>query len=391
MYVIGGCGDFFCGVTDTFVYDPAADSWSTVASYPEPTSWESCGAIDGKIYCAGGVSDDNGESSSTFVYDPAADAWGPLAAMPQTAWASGFTAAGGLLVLSGGVTDDFSTVTNEGFSYDPASDAWAPIPNSNNALYRGGSACGLYKVGGSAGGFDPVQDAELLPELDDCGGGTDVPWLSEDPTTGTIGPGTSAPITVSFDAGAAGVDQPGAYKARIGIKEDTPYSVPAVNVTMNVEPPATWGRLTGTITGLAVCDQPGEPLAGAQIVVDGVTTDITLKTDANGQFKVWMDQANGPVDLTISANGYIGTSRPGVVITGGATSTVDADLRLDAPCGTIDPLPSTSRFRRVRPSIVPLDLTNAGAAPYDFGADRGDPDRPDRVAAARRSRSGARA
>ena len=162
--------------------------------------------------------------------------------------------------------------------------------------------------------------------------------------------GRHAPITVSFDAGAAGVDQPGSYKARIGIKEDTPYSVPAVNVTMNVEPPATWGKLTGTITGLAVCDQPGEPLVGAQLVVDGATTDFTLKTDANGQFKVWMDQANGPVEVTISANGYVGTTGPA------SPSSVVRSRRSMPTCGRTSRAgastrwPSTSRSSRVRRS-----------------------------------------
>ena len=28
--------------------------WSAAAGYPEATSWESCGAIAGKLYCAGG-------------------------------------------------------------------------------------------------------------------------------------------------------------------------------------------------------------------------------------------------------------------------------------------------------------------------------------------------
>ncbi|PWT92993.1 MAG: hypothetical protein C5B54_02600, partial [Acidobacteria bacterium] len=58
FYVIGGCPTgFSCGATDTMVYDPSADTWTAVADFPELTSWTSCGAISGQIFCGGGVSD----------------------------------------------------------------------------------------------------------------------------------------------------------------------------------------------------------------------------------------------------------------------------------------------------------------------------------------------
>ena len=200
FYVIGGC-DFECGFTNVQVYDPSGESWTSVADYPEPTSWLACGAIDGLIYCAGGVA--SGESDSTYVYDPGADSWTPLAAMPQTQWAMGYVASDGLLYISGGVTDNFGTVTNEGFVYDPSQDLWTPIANSNNSVYRGGSACGFYKVGGSIGGFSPVADSEVYPDLTNCGATKDVVWLSEDPIEGTIAPDTGVQvIDVTLDATA---------------------------------------------------------------------------------------------------------------------------------------------------------------------------------------------
>ncbi len=57
-----------------------------MAPYPEVTSWNACGAIDGQIYCAGGVSDFLGESANTYAYDPGSDSWSQLATMPQTQW-----------------------------------------------------------------------------------------------------------------------------------------------------------------------------------------------------------------------------------------------------------------------------------------------------------------
>jgi hypothetical protein len=80
-----------------------------------------------------------------------------------------------------------------------------------------------------------------------------------------------------------------------------------------------------------------------------------------------MDAANGPVSLTISANGYVGATVPGVAIVAGQTTTQDAALRLDAPCGTIDPLAIDVVLPSGQTTDVALDLMNTGAAPFDFG------------------------
>ena len=219
MYLVGGCQDA-CGLSDVQVYDPAADSWSQAADYPEDTSHVACGAIDGQIYCAGGTA---GESTSThaFVYEPGVDSWSPVADLPIDLWGMGYTAANGMLLASGGVTDGFNTVTNQGFAYDPGSDSWTPLPNSNNALYRSGSACGLYKIGGTPGGFNPVPDVEVLPGMDDCGAGGDVEWLEIDTTSATLAPGESVTVTVTMDPNVA---QPGVYSGGVTISDDAPGS-----------------------------------------------------------------------------------------------------------------------------------------------------------------------
>ena len=103
-----------------------------------------------------------------YVYDPAADAWSPIADLPIDLWGSGVHrgqrhAAG----LRRRRPQNSSALTNQGFAYDPASDAWTALPNSNNSLYRGGGACGFYKVGGNPGGSlaPPVAASEVLPGL----------------------------------------------------------------------------------------------------------------------------------------------------------------------------------------------------------------------------------
>jgi N-acetylneuraminic acid mutarotase len=361
IYLIGGCQSA-CGTTDVQVYDTASDSWSSVAAYPEQTSWTACGAIGGLIYCGGGTFA-NSESQHAYVYDPGTDAWSPIADLPQTRWAAGYVAANGMLVISGGVTNNFSTITNEGFAYDPGSDSWSAIPNSNNTLYRGASACGFYKVGGSIGGFSPVADSELLPGLDECGVPADVTWLSEDPSSGTVNPGDTTNVGVHFDANVAAVNQPGDYLAQLGVKENTPYTVPPIDVTMHVTPPATWGKLQGTVVGLGQCDVPGNPLAKADVHVDGTTQDFDLKTDDNGFFEYWMDQGNSPLAITVHKAGWVDQTHSSVIITAGQTTTNDFTLRLAASCLHATPTSISKTQLLGTTSTATLQITNTGALP----------------------------
>jgi subtilisin family serine protease/N-acetylneuraminic acid mutarotase len=366
LYVIGGCTEF-CGVTDVQVYDPGTDEWTFVAPYPEEVSWSHCASLDGLVYCAGGVSDSAGELDAGYAYDADADAWNPIAPLPQTQWAGGYVGAGGQLLVSGGVTDDFSTVTNAGWMYDPGSDSWSELPNSNNALYRGGSACGFYKIGGSEFGFSPVDAVELLPDLDDCGAAPDVTWLSVEPAAGSLVPSESAEVTLSFDASVAEVDQPGAYHAMLTFKEDTPYAVSPVQVTMNVTPPDDWGKLEGTVTGLSRCDGPGGPLARATVLVAGVSTDFALTTDGDGYFEWWMPEANGPVTLTVSRDGWVTKSVAAVAIAAGETTTEDVTLRLAAPCA--DAEPDSLEVTLLQNDVEQLELVLSnipGARAYQF-------------------------
>ena len=61
-------------------------------------SWESCGAVGGKLYCSGGTVD-AGSLTHAYVYDPATDGWSPIADQPTDAWGAAYTAANGLLLF----------------------------------------------------------------------------------------------------------------------------------------------------------------------------------------------------------------------------------------------------------------------------------------------------
>jgi N-acetylneuraminic acid mutarotase len=302
MYVIGGCDPVNCGHTDVQVYNPGNDSWSAAAAYPTPIAWQGCGAVTGQVYCAGGTTGATSDTSNAYAYNPGSDSWSSIAPIPIDMWAMGYTAANGQLLLSGGVTGGFSTLTNQGYAYNPSSGSWTALPNSNNTDYRGGSACGLYRIGGSTGGFSPANIAEQLPGYTSCGI-TDVPWMSESQTQITLNPGQQTTVTVTLNAGDASVTQPGAYTAGLQVNDDTPYKTSPVNVTLNVTPPKSWGKITGTVSGTA-CGGTTGPLKGATVQIDGTIANYTLKTDAKGNYEYWIDNSDNPLTAIAALDGW---------------------------------------------------------------------------------------
>src|SRR5215831_13157172 len=218
LYLVGGCADAFCTTTGHVArYDPSSDTWDSVAAYPRSDAWESCGGINGKVYCSGGT-DGSNTFASGDVYDPGSNSWSPIANMPIDLWASAAGAANGMLLTSSGVTNGFSTITNQGFAYDPSADSWTALPNATFARYRAGGSCGFYKIGGSSGGFSPTPDSEKLSELDQCFAFTDVPWLSESPTSGTIDPGSHTDVQVTVDTTGLAL---GVYKATLTFRTNS--------------------------------------------------------------------------------------------------------------------------------------------------------------------------
>ncbi|MFI9384523.1 carboxypeptidase regulatory-like domain-containing protein [Kutzneria sp. NPDC052558] len=232
LYLVGGCGPAFCGTVDVSVYNPTTNAWHKAASYPEPISWASCGGIEGKLYCAGGATDSAGAIRHAYVYDPATDAWSALPDLPIPLWGSAYSAANGLLVVSSGVTAG-STLTNQGFTYNPRTGSWNALPNANTATYRGAGVLGFYKVGGSPYSVFPTAAVEYLPgyAVDPSAG---VPWLAASATHLTLRPHQRVTFTVTLDSSP--ISQPGKYTAALVFGSSTPYPIPAVPVTLTVNP-----------------------------------------------------------------------------------------------------------------------------------------------------------
>ncbi|MFJ4844670.1 carboxypeptidase regulatory-like domain-containing protein [Streptomyces sp. NPDC088733] len=321
LYTVGGC-DERCGTVESYAYDPDTDSWTRIADYPERVAWESCGGVNGKLYCAGGNADSLGESKHAYVYDPAADTWSALPDLPIPLWSSSSTAANDRLLISSGISHE--AITNQGFAYDPQAGAWTALPNANVATYRGGAALGLYKVGGGSEPYTPSRAVELLPGYDQ-GGSTDVTWLSTSTQHFTLQPGASTTVTVALDASVPGITQPGDFAAQLALDNDTPYGMRKVAVSLHVDPPKTWGKITGTVRGVQ-SDGTTRPLAGATVEIDSWAASYSLRTAADGTYSLWLDSRNNPLGVIVAKDGYRPVATT-VKVKKGATVTGDFTLK----------------------------------------------------------------
>lgn len=145
VYVIGA----FTGsyprekpVTSIYIYNPATDKWTKGADIPEDRRRGSAGAVvyKSKIYIVGGIQDGHwtGQVNWFDVYDPAANTWKTLANAPRTRDHFQAAIANDKIYVAGGRRS--SGITNEVFKltvpevdvYDFASGKWSSLATASN-------------------------------------------------------------------------------------------------------------------------------------------------------------------------------------------------------------------------------------------------------------------
>ncbi len=329
VYLVGGCTDTTCAETDrVVVFDPDTGGFTTGAPYPHPVAWLSCGGIGAQVYCAGGTG--GSDYTDAYRYDPAADTWTRIADLPLDLWASQYASAGGMLVLAGGVTGGSTVVTNRTVGYDPATGTWRNLPNTEFSRYRGAAACGAYRIGGSPTSFVGSVQSERLGGLEQCADEADLPWLSTSPTSFTLAPGESRAVTVTLTAtAAAGVAQPGRYAGELAFAADVPYPVPPVKVEMNVSPPASWGKLQGTVTGVTCGGATVGVPATVRVNLVGGSAGYTLTADGQGRYAWWLPK--GRYDVIVAKDGWIPEVQR-TRVEAGFVGTLDFALDPVTPC-----------------------------------------------------------
>lgn len=286
LYSVGGYDG--ANIVNAFnVYDIAGDSW-TETTGPITGYGVALAAYDGKVWAFGG-SGATATSNESWMYDPALDTWFRVADMPFGVSQAGAVAVGDYIYLIGGWAN-FPYVQR----YDPQTDTW-DVSGPQLLIGRQGAVVGeygnqIYVLGGGTGWtgmtsvetYDPYQwpggtwleNAEPLPTAMTAGagacvddkmwfaGGTgtvdystnlfkddgltctgyfalDIPWFSVDPATGTV-PALDdlSPITGTFDANVPWGTWPdwpsGLWRAQLRVKNDTPYAAPMLGLNFVV-------------------------------------------------------------------------------------------------------------------------------------------------------------
>ncbi len=174
-------------------------------------------------------------------------------------------------------------------------------------------------------------------------------WLAVDPVTGTVHPGASLGVQVTFDARQA---PPGQYGAMLSIDGNDPYTTATrLPVTLTVRPADNMGILRGTVTD------------------EATSTPLRAKIDVENAYSMHADPETGEYsgyyiagtyNITVTMSGYV--SQTATVQVGAQTTTTrDFVLIADAP------VLQTSASSFELPVLtgeyvqVPLTLRNAGA------------------------------
>nr|HPK26952.1 carboxypeptidase regulatory-like domain-containing protein [Anaerolineaceae bacterium] len=195
------------------------------------------------------------------------------------------------------------------------------------------------------------------------GGSADVPWLSEDPVSGTVTAGETAEVTITVDPSSLG--QPGDYAAALKVKHNTPYTYPNIPVILHLVAPEDFGTINGTVYGLEACDINPAPIKGATVnFKQGDDIKYTTTTLANGYYSYSMPE--GEYDIEVIAEGFVSQTVTGVDVVGGSTVTQDFELRLLAPC--LSAVPSELEKTLVVDQIgtQSLTLVNTGTVDVDI-------------------------
>ena len=334
LYIVGGCprgmADYYCptvgapqAIASVYRYDPAHGTWARLSDYPVPDAYLACAGVNAEVVCAGGLGfNGNAARTTTYIYHPGLNIWTRGADMPYGNAKMAYSAVGGKLVVASGSTGVVlggqPPVTDQAAEYDPVTDTWTTLPNVNHPTVDGSGACGFYLIGGGA--------EETLPGFDQCT--EPVPWLSVSSSQLDLQAGQSATVTVKLDSSA--LSQPGDYTASLWIDTNSPDAGNEIPVTLQATPPATWGKITGTVTDGGT----GQRINAATVVFCPKYNRVTgscgaasswVQTDPLGHYQMWVNQADSPVQVSAAADGYA-PSAVVVQITRGQTRTADFAL-----------------------------------------------------------------
>ncbi len=174
LYVVGGSTNGHDGgdVNWFDVYNPATDSWNSLADAPTSRDHASATVIDDKLIVAGGRQTDHPDTfanlvTSTDIYDFKTGKWsrGPNIPTPRAgAMTVGF---GDDVVVAGGETERSGAAEKTVQAYNSKTGQWRTLPSLKEGRHSGGAAVldGIMHVisgNGTRGGGDELSSHEVL-------------------------------------------------------------------------------------------------------------------------------------------------------------------------------------------------------------------------------------
>lgn len=153
IHAIGGRGADGKTVGTHEVYDPATNKWSNAAPLPTPRDHAAIAVIDGKIHVAGGrTGASTARVGEHHIYDPKSETWtsGPPLPTPRSGLAGVLYK--GLFMVLGGEMPDQKRTNAENEAFDAKTNSWrtlAPMPEGRHATGAATDGTHVYLADGS--------------------------------------------------------------------------------------------------------------------------------------------------------------------------------------------------------------------------------------------------
>jgi Galactose oxidase, central domain len=144
------------GATPTPTATPCGGAWAEQSPYPIAVSGQAVASHGGNVYSFGGIAN-NIPVANSYRYTPATNTWTPIASLPQPrAWFSA-SSDGTYIYLLGGVDQNFTTTATL-WRYDPVSNTYnTSLPSYTIPTYFHASAYlngKIYRIAGRGLGTD---------------------------------------------------------------------------------------------------------------------------------------------------------------------------------------------------------------------------------------------
>jgi N-acetylneuraminic acid mutarotase len=152
LYSVGGETTVISS-NGVYALDPLAGTWATKAVLPVSVESPVLRAVNGKLYCIGGLVSELTPTAAVNEYNPSNNTWTSKANMPTAREDMGSAVVDGKIYVFGGLTVN-NTPTKVLEVYDPATDTWdtskAPLPEFKHFGDFGCQVDGvIYAMGGS--------------------------------------------------------------------------------------------------------------------------------------------------------------------------------------------------------------------------------------------------